>query len=218
MSYNTSLFHLNMSSVIVIDDHPVVRMGIIYLLEKEGHTIVAETGDGLEALDLVEKHHPDIMIIDIDINSMKGLEVIKILRAKTYPGVIIVISAKNEEFYASKSARSGANGFVSKQHYLPEIITAIKVAQTGYGYFPLKQYDSPMPNSDAGDQDRLQTLSQQEFEVFQQLIKGDENKKIALNMGLSSKTVSTYKTRLMEKLGCKNTFELFDFARRTNLE
>lgn len=207
-----------MSSVIVVDDHPVVRMGITYLLQKEGHTIVAETGDGLEALELVDKHHPDVLIIDIDINSMKGIEVIKSLRANSYPGVIIVISGKNQEFYAAKSARNGANGFVSKQNNLAEIITAITVAQNGYGYFPIKQFENSMPNSEVGDQERLQMLSQQEFEVFQQLIKGDENKKIALKMGLSGKTVSTYKTRLMEKLGCKNTFELFDFARRTNLE
>lgn len=205
-----------MSKVIVVDDHPVVRMGIIYLLEKEGFTIVAETGDGLETLELVDAHHPDILVIDIDINSMNGLEVIKSLREKMFVGIIIVISGKNKDYYATRSAHSGADGFVSKQNDLPGIITAIRVAQGGYGYFPLKQMNCQVSDVDAADMQRLQTLSAQEFEVFQQLITGEENKDVALKMGLSNKTVSTYKTRLMEKLDCKNMFELFDFARRTH--
>jgi len=206
-----------MLKVIVVDDHPVVRMGIIYLLEGEGYTIVAETGDGLEALEMVNKYHPDIVLMDIDINSLNGLEVIKILRDRMFLGIIIVISSKNMDFYAAQSSHCGADGFVSKQNDLPGIITAIKVAQGGYGYFPLKQTNGQGSDVDAEDTDRLRRLSAQEFEVFQQLITGEENKEIALKMGLSNKTVSTYKVRMMRKLGCKNMCELFDFARRTHI-
>lgn len=207
-----------MSKVLIVDDHPLARMAIKFIIEKEGHEVIAETGDGKEALKLVENFHPDIVILDIDIISISGLEVVRILRKKSYPGIIIMISAKAPDFYASRSAQNGADGYISKKNNLPEIVTAISAAKNGYGYFPIKRYDSPENRKIYSDQERLSMLSSQEFVVFQHIIKGYENIKIASMMKLSNKTVSTYKTRLMEKLGCKSQLDLFDFARRNDLE
>ncbi|MGL5384346.1 MAG: response regulator [Serratia sp. (in: enterobacteria)] len=207
-----------MTKVIIVDDHPIVRMAIQFLVEKEGHSVVAETGDGIEALSLVDLHYPDIVIVDVDIHSLNGIEVVKALREKSFPGTIIVISGKNPEFYSPRSALSGADGFISKKNNLPELVTAIKAAQNGYSYFPLKRFESQHARQSMDDQERLGTLSPQEFQVFQHMIKGLENIKISTRMKISSKTVSTYKSRLMDKLGCKTQLDLFDFARRNNLE
>lgn len=207
-----------MAKVIIVDDHPIVRMAIRFLVEKEGHNVVGETGDGVEALSLVDQLYPDILVVDIDILSLNGIEVVKTLREKSFPGVIIVISGKNPEFYSPRSAMSGADGFISKKNNLPELVTAIKAAQSGYGYFPLKRFESQSAQQSMDDQEKLGTLSPQEFQVFQHIIKGLENIKIASKMKISHKTVSTYKSRMMDKLGCKTQLDLFDFARRNNLE
>lgn len=206
-----------MAKVLIVDDHPIVRMAIRFLVEKEGHSVIAETGDGLEALSMVEQFYPDILVIDIDLLSLNGIEVAKTLREKSYPGIIIVISGKNQDFYSPRSALSGADGFISKKNNLPELVTAIKAAQSGYGYFPLKRFE-PQQTKQVDDQERLNSLSPQEFQVFHHIIKGLENIKIANRMKISHKTVSTYKSRMMEKLGCKTQLDLFDFARRNNLE
>ncbi|MCU6172475.1 response regulator, partial [Enterobacter bugandensis] len=135
-----------------------------------------------ETLELINQFHPDILVIDIDIATLDGIEVVRTLRAKSYPGIIIVISGKNPDFYSPRSALSGADGFISKKNNLPEIITAIRAAQNGYGYFPLKRFESQHSQQARDDKDRLETLSPQEFQVFQFMIKGLENMKIAGRM------------------------------------
>ncbi|HBT4792455.1 TPA: response regulator [Klebsiella quasipneumoniae subsp. similipneumoniae] len=207
-----------MSTVLIVDDHPIVRMAIRFLVEKEGHCVIAETGDGAEALELVNLHYPAITIIDVDIVTLNGLDVVKRLREASYPGIIIVISGKNADFYSPRSAMSGADGFISKKNNLPELVSAIKAAQNGYGYFPLKRFESNHSQQLKDDQERLCTLSPQEFQVFQHIIKGFDNMKIAGKMMISHKTVSTYKSRMMDKLGCKTQLDLFDFARRNKLD
>lgn len=108
-----------MAKVMIVDDHPIARMAIQFLVEKEGHSVVAESGDGAEALSLIDEHHPDILVIDIDIATLDGIEVVRTLRANSYPGIIIVISGKNPEFYSPRSALSGADGFISKKITYP---------------------------------------------------------------------------------------------------
>lgn len=208
-----------MANFIVVDDHPMARMAVTFLLEKEGHSLIAETDDGREALELVDQHYPEIVVMDIDIHSINGIEVVKTLRARSFPGIIIIVSGKNQSFYAIQSIRCGANGFISKKDNLPEIITAIRAAQNGYGYFPLAGINaSPEQSSTHPDIRLLESLSPQEFQVFNYLLKGLDNMRIANRMNLSNKTVSTYKGRLLEKLHCKSLRDLFAFANRNHME
>ncbi len=109
-------------SAIIIDDHPLARMAIRNLLENEGFNIVAEAGDGGEALMAVAEYQPDVVIVDVDIPVMSGIEVVEKLRKKQFSHIIIVVSAKNDLFYGKRSADAGANAFISKkgdkQYYL----------------------------------------------------------------------------------------------------
>ncbi|GDX05299.1 response regulator [Buttiauxella sp. A111] len=208
-----------MSSVVIIDDHPIVRMAINILLKNEGHHVVAETGNGEEALTLIEHHYPEVIIIDIDLDTYDGLTIVEHLRAQSFPGIIIVLSGKNADFYGPRSARAGANGFISKNKHLSELVSAIQTTQKGYGYFPLRTgYGAGNEFDSLSDCEKIESLSPQEFQTFQYLIRGLGNVKIGKRMNISNKTVSTYKTRLLEKLGCRNQLELFDFARRNHFE
>lgn len=202
--------------VIIIDDHPLIRLAVRTLLEKDQFTIAAESDNGIEALALVELHKPDVLVIDIDIARLDGIEVVKHLRRKKFSGVIVMLSAKNPDYYAPLSASAGANGFVSKDKNLQEVISAINAGMNGNGYFPLIQRQSG-ENGELSDQQKIGLLSSQEFRVFQLLIDGLQNTEVALKMNLSTKTVATYKCRLMEKLNFKSIKQLYEFGQRNNL-
>lgn len=202
-------------SAIIIDDHPLARMAIRNLLENEGFNIVAEAGDGGEALMAVAEYQPEVVIVDVDIPVMSGIEVVEKLRKKQFSHIIIVVSAKNDLFYGKRSADAGANAFISKKEGINNIISAIHAAQNGYSYFPFSL--SGFVGSLSNEQAMLQSLSSQEVKVMRAILNGADNMQIASEMHISSKTVSTYKGRLMEKLGCKSLVDLFSFANRNKI-
>lgn len=203
------------STAIIVDDHPLARVAIRNLLENDGFNIVAEAGDGAEALKTVAEHQPDVVIVDVDIPIMSGIEVVETLRKKQFRLIIIVVSAKNDFFYGKRSADAGANAFISKKEGMTNIISAIRAAQNGYSYFPLSL--NGFVGSLSNEQEMLMSLSSQEIKVMRAILNGADNMKIAEEMFISNKTVSTYKSRLMEKLGCKSLMELFSFAHRNKI-
>lgn len=202
----------NKLNAVIVDDHPLARMAIKNLLENEGISVVAEAGDGAQALQLVGEHSPDLVIVDVDIPVMSGIEVVEKLRKQAFSRIIIVVSAKNDLFYGKRSADAGANAFISKKEGMTNIIAAVHAAQNGYSYFPLSL--QAFMGSLSSEQEMLQSLSSQEIKVMRYILNGDDNMKIAAEMCISNKTVSTYKSRLMEKLNCKSLMELFSFAQR----
>ncbi|SRR5471030_65033 len=205
----------NNLNAVIVDDHPMARMAIRNLLENEGITIVAEAGDGAQALLLVDQHRPDLVIVDVDIPVMSGIEVVEKLRKEAFSRIIIVVSAKNDLFYGKRSADAGANAFISKKEGMTNIIAAVNAAQNGYSYFPLSLH--AFMGSLSSEQEMLQSLSSQEIKVMRYILKGEDNMKIASEMCISNKTVSTYKSRLMEKLGCKSLMELYSFTQRNKI-
>lgn len=202
-----------MSKFLVVDDHPLARAAIRYILEHKKHEVIAESDDGQETLELVVKLKPDILILDININTMNGLDVINALRKMKNSIPIIVMSGKNSDYYASISARRGANGFISKRNSLSELTTAIDTVLNGCGYFPLRiNYDGITENQ-LNDASKIKLLSRREIQVLEYLSQNMDLIDIAKEMEISNKTVSTYKIRLMDKLGLKSRSELYDFIR-----
>lgn len=202
-------------NAIIVDDHPLARMAIKTLLEKEDITVVGEAEDGTHALLLVEKHYPDLVILDVDIPFMSGIEVVEKLRSQAFSRIIIVVSAKNDLFYGKRSIDAGANAFISKKDGMANIIAAINASLNGYGYFPLSFHT--LTGSLSSEQQMLQSLSSQEIKVMRHILNGTDIMSIASAMCLSNKTVSTYKSRLMEKLNCKSLMDLFSFAQRNKI-
>ncbi|ATM86743.1 TPA: acid-sensing system DNA-binding response regulator EvgA [Yersinia enterocolitica] len=202
-------------SAIIVDDHPLARIAIRNLLENEGIAVSLEASDGAEALALIESHQPEIVILDVDIPTLTGIEVVETLRKKQYNGIIIVVSAKNNIFYGKRSADAGANAFVSKKEGMTNITAAINAAQNGYSYFPFSL--SGFVGSLNSEEEKLQSLSSQEIKVMRHILNSMDTAQIASEMNISSKTVSTYKSRLMEKLECRSLMELFSFASRNKI-
>ncbi|CQH24823.1 acid-sensing system DNA-binding response regulator EvgA [Yersinia frederiksenii] len=202
-------------SAIIVDDHPLARIAIRNLLENEGIAVSLEASDGAEALALIESHQPEIVILDVDIPTLTGIEVVETLRKKQYTGIIIVVSAKNNIFYGKRSADAGANAFVSKKEGMANITAAINAAQNGYSYFPFSL--SGFIGSLNSEEEKLQSLSSQEIKVMRHILNSMDTAQIASEMNISSKTVSTYKSRLMEKLECRSLMELFSFASRNKI-
>ncbi|AJJ19132.1 MULTISPECIES: acid-sensing system DNA-binding response regulator EvgA [Yersinia] len=202
-------------SAIIVDDHPLARLAILNLLENEGITVSSEAADGAEALKLIESTQPEIVILDVDIPILSGIEVVDTLRKQRYTGIIIVVSAKNDIFYGKRSVDAGANAFVSKKGGITNIISAIKAAQNGYSYFPFSL--NGFVGSLSSEQEKLESLSVQEIKVMRYILNSADTASIAAEMNISSKTVSTYKSRLMEKLECKTLMDLFSFASRNGV-
>ncbi|HDT6566779.1 TPA: acid-sensing system DNA-binding response regulator EvgA [Enterobacter cloacae] len=201
-------------SAIIVDDHPLARMAICGVLEKEHITVIEEYEDGATALKSLVKTTADIVIIDIEIPGINGVELVEKLRANNYQGVLVVVSAKNDRYYSKRCAQAGANAFISKKQDMNNILSAINAAKKGFTYFPF------FPNEASAiltDTQRLESLSAQEMKVMGHVLNGLDNSQIGEVMHISSKTVSTYKTRLMEKLGCKSLIELLSFAQQNKL-
>ncbi|QLY70623.1 acid-sensing system DNA-binding response regulator EvgA [Citrobacter freundii] len=202
-------------NAIIVDDHPLARIAIRNLLETNGITVTAELDSGEGVVHAVEKIKPELLIVDVDIPGISGIEVLEQLRKRHYAGVIIIISAKNEIFYGKRSAEYGANGFVSKKEGMNNILAAIDAANNGYSYFPFSL--EHFTGASITEQDKLDTLSAQEMKVLRYILSGIDYNTIASKMNISNKTVSTYKSRLMEKLNCSSLMELYDYAQRNKI-
>ncbi|WP_434639231.1 acid-sensing system DNA-binding response regulator EvgA [Klebsiella sp. I138] len=201
-------------TAIIVDDHPLARMAIRSVLEKQHITIIDEYENGTTALAALVKTTASIIVIDVEIPGVNGVELVENLRARQFTGTIIVVSAKNDRYYSKRCAQAGANAFISKKQDMENILAAINAAQKGYSYFP---FFLETTSTILTDSQRLESLSAQEMKVMGYVLSGLDNSHIGELMYISSKTVSTYKTRLMEKLGCKSLIELLSFAHQNKL-
>jgi len=207
-----------MNKVLIVDDHPVIRLAVRLLMERHGYSVIAETDNGVDALQLAREHEPDIIILDIGIPRLDGLEVIICLTSGPSPMRVLVLTSQAPGYFSMRCMQAGAAGYVCKQQDLTELLSAIKAVLSGYSYFP-SQALHPVRTStgSATEADLVQRLSGREMMVLQQLAQGRSNKEIAEGMCLSNKTVSTYKTRLLLKLNARSLVDLIELAQRNGL-
>lgn len=206
-----------MASFIIVDDHPLLRLAVRNILEKESHTVLAEASDGKNLVGMLLNSKADILVIDIDMPGPDGIEIICDIRQAGIHIPIIVISGKNASYYVPLCIKSGANGFISKKNSLDVLMNAVNAVISGYGYFPFPKNEIFNSSHYKTDAERLQTLSRREIEILHLLGDGRELISIARQLKVSTKTVSTYKARVMQKLALKNNFHLLDFTRRNNI-
>ncbi|MBC3252450.1 response regulator [Serratia fonticola] len=198
-------------SAIIIDDHPMARMAIKALLEGKNINVVAEAENGNDGLKLFDTHKPDIAIIDVDLPLRSGIGIVEAVRKKSNNCIAIIISSENNYLNNKRSAEAGANAFVPKSEGLQNIIAAINAAFNGFSYFPYTLNQCIVSSS--SEQMMLESLSKQEVTVMSYLLKGMDISLIANAMNISKKTVFTYKSRLLKKLGCSNLVELYAFSK-----
>lgn len=204
--------------VLIADDHSLIRSAMKILMQNQGYDVVAEATNGADAVQLARLHQVDLMVLDITMPGLDGLEVINRIKASGLNTRILVLTSQSPLFYSQRCMKAGAAGFITKSQDLTELLRAVKVIVDGYTFFPYLAASS-VRNSDStmSDIELIQHLSARELYILQQLARGLSNKKIAEDMILSSKTISTYKARLIEKLNIKSVVYLADFAKRNDL-
>jgi two-component system response regulator EvgA len=207
-----------MNSVFIIDDHPVIRLAVRMLLENENYEVVGETDNGVDAMQMVRECMPDLIILDISIPKLDGLEVLARFSAMGLPSKILVLTSQTPHLFAIRCMQSGAAGYVCKQEDLSELLSSVKAVLSGYNYFP-SQALTPAVDEDGkpSEIELFKLVNDRELMVLQLFAQGRSNKEIAKGMFLSNKTVSTYKTRLMQKLKTKTLVELIEMAKRNAL-
>jgi two-component system response regulator FimZ (fimbrial Z protein) len=195
-----------MKRIVIVDDHPMVRGTVTSVLRADPELqVIGESGDGEDGLKMILSENPDLAILDLDLPKLDGLSMIRRIRAHNENIRLLVLSAKPEQVMAGHTRLAGANGYVSKGREIGELLTAAKTVLLGYDCFPA---DTAYSSNEGG----LECLSPREVEVLQYLARGVSNKDIASRLFLSDKTVSTYKTRLREKLGLSSLAGMIEFA------
>ena len=205
-----------MYSVFIVDDHPVIRLAVRMLLENQSYKVVGESDNGVDAMQMVREYRPDLVILDISIPKLDGLEVLSRFQSMALPMKVLVLTAQSPALFAVRCMHSGAAGYVCKQEDLSELLSAIKAVLSGYNYFP-SQAINPVQENESRDLELFKLVNDRELMVLQLFAQGRSNKEIASGMFLSNKTVSTYKKRLMQKLRVDSLVELIDIAKRNAL-
>lgn len=203
--------------ILIVDDHPVVVLALKIILEQSGFEVIAETNNGVDALKLIKALSPDAVILDIGIPQLDGLEVIERSNKLLKIPPILVLTAQPSDHFVSRCIQAGASGFVSKQKDMNEVTGALRAVLTGHSYFPIISNNNMIAKSSQDEAELVKKLSTREMVVLQQLAVGLSNKEIAERMLLSNKTISTYKTRLLDKLNAKNLVDIIEIAKRQNL-
>lgn len=206
------------ASVIIMDEHPIVRMSIEVLLQKNKNIQVKlKSGDSHEVLDCIRNHPIDLVILDIEMTGTDGFVLLKRIRNLNKDIKVLFLSSKSEAFYAGRAIRAGANGFVSKRKDLGEIYNAVEMILTGYSFFPLEtlSFINHLGSRTGAAVDM--PLSNREVTVLRYLANGLSNKEIADQLLLSNKTISAHKSNIFSKLGVQSIVELIDYAKAHEL-
>ncbi|QVQ26828.1 response regulator transcription factor [Achromobacter deleyi] len=208
-----------MTTVLIVDDHPSLRLVLkMHLSQVLGVTGILEADNGQATIQIVKDSAPGLVILDIDIPKINGLDVIPRIRAIQPSIRILVVSGQDQSVFAPRVKTAGANGYVSKAQEISEIIRCVEAILAGYTVFPNTEGpQAPRLERVTQNVDRLNRLSDKEIVIMQMLARGMSNKEIGEALFISNKTVSTHKTRIMGKLEVQTLVELVDFARQCHI-
>lgn len=203
----------------IVDDHAIVRSGLRdFFSQHVDLRVVGEAASGREAIDLVRNHEIDVLVMDLSMPGQSGIDAIAMVRAKAPDTGILILSGYPEEHYAMSLIRQGASGYLNKECDPMEIVEAIRTISLGRRYITpgvaellARQLDR---NNDAAPHEQL---SEREFQVFLKLATGETAGSIAEHLSLSVKTVSTYRSRLMEKMNLTSNSDLTYYALKNQL-
>jgi DNA-binding NarL/FixJ family response regulator len=197
--------------VLLADDHALLREGLRALLSANpGITVVAEVGDGREALRRTEELKPDVLVMDVSMPGLNGIEAAQMIRARCPQTQVVMLSMHSSTEHVFRAQRAGALGYVLKESAATEVIAAVQAVHAGQRYLsPALREAAAATAERAGP---LESLSTRERQVLQLVVEGKSSAAIALIVHLSPKTVETYRSRLMKKLGVADVPSLVKFA------
>jgi len=202
--------------VFIVDDHPIVRQGIAQMINQESDLeTCGEATSVQEALTWLEKHPADVLLVDISLEGVSGIDLIKTLKAHNFTLPSLVISMHDETLYAERALRAGARGYVMKQEATESMLTAIRQVLQGNIYLSERMKSKVLErlcNGDEGALSPIDLLSDRELEVFRLIGEGYSTSRVATELNRSVKTVESHRARLKTKLGLKTATELTRFA------
>ena len=210
------------TTIVLADDHHVVRQGLRALLEAEpDFTVVGEAADGLEAVHLVERMQPNVLVLDLMLPGLSGLEVTRQVRQRSPQTRVVILSMHANEAYVVEALRNGAAAYVLKDASAAELVHAVREVAAGRHYLspPLSEraIEFYRQKAQAATQDVYETLTTREREVLHLAAAGHSIAEIAARLGISPRTVETHRTNLMHKLGIHTQTNLVRYALRRGI-
>lgn len=205
--------------ILLADDHTVVRQGLRKVLEERPDwQVVAEAGDGREAVRLAELHKPDVAVVDVAMPLLNGIETTRQITRRVPQVRILVLSMHSDEAYVTQILRAGAAGYLLKDSADVDLLQAVAAVASGKSFFSPAvarlMLDDYVRQRGATAVDRFESLSEREREVFQLIAEGRTNKEIAALLFISPSTVETHRARIMEKLDVHSAAEIVLYAVR----
>jgi two-component system, NarL family, invasion response regulator UvrY len=208
-----------MANILIADDHPMVRAGLRQFLESDRSvTSIGEAGSGTETLDLLRTGKWDLLILDINMPDRGGLDILRHVRA-SYPHIkVLVVSAFPERQYAINVLKAGGSGYLPKESAPEELLKAVRTVMLGRRYVTPNMAELMVADLDSdSDKPLHRRLSEREFQIFCKLAAGHTVSAIADELCLSVKTVSTYRTRVLEKMSLVTNADITTYALRNEL-
>lgn len=203
--------------VLLVDDHPIVRQGLAELIGRESDmTVCGQAESAAAALDLTEKTQPDLALVDISLDDMNGLVLVKGLKSRQRNLRVLILSMHDEALYAERALRAGAHGYIMKREAPTKVIAGIRRVLAGDVYLSddisariMRKFAS---GTDAAEESPVARLSDRELEVYNHIGQGLKTSQIAAKLNLSVKTIETYREHIKEKLGLNDATELVQSA------
>lgn len=209
-----------MINVMIADDHAMIREGLKSLLEFDGKIkVIAEAKDGEECLSMIKGVSPDVLLLDINMPNLNGLEVLKTIVKNKYNFKVLILTVHDEVEYLVKALEVGAQGFILKDSPSSELIKAIELINGGGEYIQpnlIPKLNSTLINKDI-DKEKIDLLTKRELEVLINLANGNFNKNIALKLDISERTVKNHISNIFKKIGVADRTQAAVFAIKNNL-
>ena len=205
--------------ILLADDHTVVRQGLRKVLEERPDwQVVAEAGDGREAVRLAEQHRPDVAVVDVAMPLLNGIEATRQITKRAPQTKVLVLSMYSDEAYVTQMLKAGATGYLLKDSADVDLVQAVQAVSQGKSFF--SPAVARLMSDDYAHQrgenaaDRYESLSEREREIFQLVAEGKTNKEMAALLFISPSTVETHRARIMEKLDLHSAAEIVLYAVR----
>jgi DNA-binding NarL/FixJ family response regulator len=203
--------------ILVVEDHPIFRLGISELINQEEDLFVCgDAEDVFHALAEIERLNPDLVVVDISLKNSDGIDLVKEVTKNRRGLPVLILSMHDEFLYAERALRAGARGYIMKQEAMESVVNAIHQVLDGKIYFSDRIKEYILTNLSDGlrqaEKSPIERLTNRELEVFRMIGRGLSTREIAGKLHLSIKTIGTYRERIKEKLGLKNATELVRHA------
>src|SRR5687767_1435138 len=208
---------LKKNEIVIVDDHPIVRQGLAEMVNQEPDLAVSGTAEDVHrALEVVERHKPDLVIVDVSLKGSNGIELLKNIKIRFPRMLVLVLSMHDESLYAVRALRAGAAGYIMKQEATDRVLGAIRRVLTGEIYLSEKMERKMMHQLVGGRSARtgspIEDLSDRELEVFGLIGQGHGTRQIAEELHLSIKTIESHRAHIKEKLNLRTATELVQHA------